>query len=98
MNAMDRMEIVNPVARVSEGEKAAAGKSVASLEGLTVGLLDNGMPHAGDFLNHVGEALSKRYGAKLLLRKKAFTARSAGKEMLDEFAGSCQVAVTGFGI
>jgi len=95
---MNRMEIVNPVARVSEGEKAASGKGVASLQGLTVGLLDNGMPHAGDFLSHVGEALSERYGAKLFVRKKGFTARSAGKDMLDEIAGSCQVAVTGFGI
>ena len=56
------------------------------------------MPHAGDFLNHVGEAFAERHDAKLLVRKKGWAAQGAGQETLDEIASNCDVAVTGFGV
>ena len=93
-------EIVNPTARVSGGGAAGepALKRVASVEGLRVGLLDNGMPHAGDFLAHLGAAFERRYKTPLLTRRKAYTARGAEPAIIDEIAKTCDVAVTGFGV
>lgn len=99
MSADNGIEIINPIAAVSdEDESPSGGKKIETLEGIRIGLLDNNMPHAGDFLGHVGESFSKKYGAKLLARKKGWTARSAGRELLDEIASNCDVAVTGFGV
>ena len=93
-----RIEIINPVAAVAEEEGASVGAAVSGLDGLRIALLDNSMPHAGEFLDHVGEAFAERHGAKLLVRKKGWAAQGAGQETLDEIASSCDVAVTGFGV
>ena len=65
---------------------------------MRIGLLDNGMPHAGEFLSHLGAAFEKHYQTPLLSRRKGYTARSAELEILDEIASQCDVAVTGFGV
>ena len=93
-----RIEIINPVAAVAEEEGSGAGAAVQGLDGLRIALLDNSMPHAGDFLNHVGEVFAQRHDAKLLVRKKGWAAQGAGQETLDEIASNCDVAVTGFGV
>ena len=93
-------EIINPVAHVpagNDGEGVSRGR-VDSAEGLRVGVLDNVMPHADDFLNHIGHAFEERYKTSLLMRRKSYTARSAGGELLDEIAANCDVAITGFGV
>ena len=93
-----RIEIINPIAAVAEEEGAGAGAAVTGLDGLRIALLDNSMPHAGDFLSHVGEVFAERHDAKLLVRKKGWAAQGAGQETLDEIASNCDVAVTGFGV
>jgi hypothetical protein len=93
-------EIINPVAQVplgNEGEGVSL-KRVDGVEGLRVGLLDNGMPHADNFLHHIGHTFEERYKTSLLMRRKPYTARSAGNELLDEIAANCDVAITGFGV
>lgn len=94
------LEIVNPAAQVSGGESQAkaAGITSDSLRGLRVGLLDNGMPHAGEFLERLGAAFSKRYETQLLSRRKGQTALAAEREILEEIVENCDVAVTGFGV
>jgi hypothetical protein len=94
------LEIINPAAKVSGGEPGSgvSSKRIETPEGLRIGLLDNGMPHAGEFLNHIGESFEKRYRATLLMRRKSYTARSAGAELLDEIASKCDVVITGFGV
>lgn len=93
-------EIVNPTARVSGGEagSGAAAKRVTTLQGLRVGLLDNGMPHAGEFLSHLGAAFERRYHTPLVTRRKGYTARSAEPQIIDEIVKNCDVVVTGFGV
>lgn len=94
------LDIINPAARVSGGDSAGktTGKSFKSAQGLRVGLLDNGMPHAGDFLSHLGAAFNKHYKTPLLTRRKGQTALAAEREILEEIAKNCDVAVTGFGV
>ncbi len=93
-----RIEIINPIAAVAVEDAPIAGASVKGLKGLRIALLDNNMPHAGEFLNHVGEVFAERHGAELFVRKKGWAAQGAGQEMLDEIASNCDVAVTGFGV
>ena len=94
-----QIEIVNPVAAISEGEnQASQTKSIDSLDNLRIGLLDNHMPHAGDFLQHMGEALSKKCQASISHWQKTYSAQSAGTEMLDEIAEASDAVVTGFGV
>ncbi|MCY4385292.1 MAG: hypothetical protein OXE44_19355 [Nitrospinae bacterium] len=98
MDANSRIEIINPVAAVAQDEGPAEGAAVTGLDGLRIALLDNSMPHAGDFLSHVGEVFAERHDAKLLVHKKGWAAQGAGQETLDEIASNCDVAVTGFGV
>lgn len=98
MSENARIEIINPIAAVADDEGSGSGAAVTGLDGLRIALLDNNMPHAGDFLNHVGEAFTERHGAKLLVHKKGWAAQGAGQETLDEIASNCDVAVTGFGV
>ena len=98
MDANSRIEIINPVAAVAQDDGPRASAAVSGLDGLRIALLDNSMPHAGDFLNFVGEAFAQRHDAKLLVRKKGWAAQGAGQETLDEIASNCDVAVTGFGV
>ena len=94
------LEIINPIAKVSGADADAGVKRtrIESAKGLRIGLLDNGMPHAGDFLGHLGRSFEERYDAVLLTRRKGFTARSAEVELLDEIASTCDAVVTGFGV
>ncbi|MCC6532139.1 MAG: hypothetical protein IT531_06280 [Burkholderiales bacterium] len=92
-------DIVNPIARVSSADAALASppKRIGQVEGLRIGLLDNGMPHAADFLTHLGAAFERRYRTPILMRRKGFTARGAEPQIIDEMA-SCDAVVTGFGV
>ena len=98
MDATGRIEIINPIAAVAQDDGPTEGAAVEGLDGLRIALLDNNMPHAGDFLSHVGEVFAERHDAKLLVRKKGWAAQGAGQETLDEIASNCDVAVTGFGV
>ena len=93
-------EIVNPTARVSGGDSVGGKtlKRIDSVKDLRIGLLDNGMPHAGDFLGHLGAEFERRYQSMLVTRRKGYTARSAELALLDDIASNCDVAVTGFGV
>ncbi len=94
------LEIINPAAKVSGGEPGSgvSPKRIETPEGLRIGLLDNGMPHAGEFLTHIGESFGNRHRTTFLMRRKSYTARSAGAELLDEIASNCDVVITGFGV
>jgi hypothetical protein len=94
------LEIVNPTARVSESGANATARAaqVKSADGLRIGILDNGMPHAAEFLAHLGAVLGSKHKATLVTRRKAYTARSAEPEILEEIVAKCDVAVTGFGV
>lgn len=94
-----QIEIVNPVAGISEGEnETSQTKGIDTLDNLRVGLLDNHMPHAGEFLQHIGEALSDKCQASVTHWQKTYSAQSAGTEMLDEVAEASDAVVTGFGV
>ena len=93
------IEIINPVAGISGGDNGEDYfKGIGTVEDLRIGLLDNHMPHAGEFLQHVGDALSAKCQNSITYWQKEYSAQSAGSEMLDEITATCDAVVTGFGV
>ena len=70
----------------------------ADLTGLVVGLLDNSKEQGDVILQTVGEVLQQDYGvAAVLLRRKAHYSKPALPVLLDEMAGTAQVAIAAVG-
>ncbi|KAB1649641.1 UGSC family (seleno)protein [Pseudoclavibacter endophyticus] len=69
-----------------------------SLEGLTVGLLDNTKPNATLLLNALGDLLTTRYGVGATkLYTKDYFGTPVKQELLDEIVRDCDVVVTAVG-
>ncbi|GAA4415751.1 UGSC family (seleno)protein [Georgenia halophila] len=69
-----------------------------SLDGLRVGLLENGKRNAAQILDAVGEVLVREHGAGVLVRrlKKQF-AMPLPDELLEDLVNECDVVVLGVG-
>jgi hypothetical protein len=80
------------------GEQGAAAReplpAPASLEGLTVGLLDISKAKGDVFLDRIDALLQER-GLKTIRFKKPTFARPAPVELLQEIASRCDVVVEG---
>ncbi|VXB90116.1 conserved hypothetical protein [Citricoccus sp. K5] len=69
-----------------------------SLDGLTVGLLENTKHHAAYLLDQLGDALLARYGVQDLVRAtKHDFGQPMPEEMLTSFVSSCDVMIIGIG-
>ncbi len=66
--------------------------------GTTVGLLANGFPDSENFLNKVGDALTRRL-PKIQIKRwnKGNPTVSVSEKALDEIKASCQVAIAAYG-
>jgi hypothetical protein len=79
-----------------EGEPLALAPGVASLEGATIGLLDNTKIGTARFYDHL-ETLLRRHGVReIIRRRKPDSSRPAPREVLDDLAGADAV-VSGIG-
>ena len=88
------MDIVDPV-----GSSAATSRSLAarpaSLEGVTIALLDNSKPNAKELLERLGGLLAAQAGARGgRVRSKPGSSVSATAAVLEEIARSARVALT----
>lgn len=71
---------------------------LASLEGVTVGLLDNYKPNADRFLDFVGRLLRERHGVgDLVPMGKEALSKPAPAELIAGLAARSHVIVTGIG-
>jgi hypothetical protein len=70
----------------------------AALQGLKIGLLENGKQNARLLLEDVATVLRERYGAgeATLLRKEIFS-QPASPELVDELSAASDVVVIGVG-
>jgi hypothetical protein len=79
-----------------EGEPLALAPGVASLEGATIGLLDNTKIGTARFYDHL-ETLLRQHGVReVIRRRKPDSSRPAPREVLDDLAGADAV-VSGIG-
>jgi hypothetical protein len=79
-----------------EGEPLALAPAVASLEGATIGLLDNTKIGTAAFYTHL-EALLRRHGVRdVIRRRKPDLSRPVPREVLEELAAADGI-VSGIG-
>ena len=72
-----------------EGEAPRMAPALASLEGATVGLLDNAKIGTARFFDHLEAMLRERHGVRdVLRRRKPDSSRPVPREMLAEMAGA----------
>ena len=82
------IRVLDPTTGQEEMEaRPAAGLS--SLEGRTVGLLDNSKVNVRQFLDHVEEILRTQYGVReVVRRKKPDPSRPVPPNVLEDLTGS----------
>ena len=66
--------------------------------GLRLGLLDNSKNRAAPFLDMVAAVLNERYRFSGIVRhRKPSAAKPVAREVIDEWAGTCDIAIVGVG-
>ena len=84
------------------GKNTSVGLALAprrgGLDGVTVGLLENGKQNASLFLTEVADILRERYGAgEARLRRKENFAQPAPAELIDALSEESDLVVIGIG-
>lgn len=91
--------IVDPVTQVeTRGQKVKLAPRLEALQGMRIGLLDNGWRSLDVLLPAFRGLLQQQAGAgKAILREKRSDGIGAPKEMLDDLARESDVVVNGLG-
>lgn len=90
-------ELFSPRSKKAQGDITPAPR-LGSLEGVTVGLLDNYKPNAARFLELVGRLLQRRHGAgELVPMGKEALSKPAPAELIEGLAARSRLIVTGIG-
>ena len=88
------MHIVDPASTSAAAAKTLAPRP-ASLQGVTIALLDNSKPNASVLLERVGELLAARAGARAgRAWGKPGASIGASVAVLEEIAAAARVALT----
>jgi len=73
----------------AEGEAMAMAPPLRSLEGVTIGLLDNAKIGTAQFFDHVERILRSRWGVReFVRRRKPDSSRPAPPELLSELSAA----------
>jgi hypothetical protein len=90
--------ILDPTGGVERGEDRSLAPRLATLDGATVGLLDNGKPNAAALLEEVARQLADRFR---LQDVKVFTKDYFGtpveRTQVERIVATCNFAVTAIG-
>ena len=87
--------ILNPVSSVHPSERPLAPR-LATLDGITIALIDNAKHNFDRFLDDVERRLRERFRFAGVIRKRKPTATQPA-DFLGDLAEQCQVAVNGLG-
>ena len=92
---MAKVTVLSPV-----GELQSAGMAVpplpGTLEGLTIGFLDNTKHNFDHLVDGIGQVLTERFKAKRIVHtKKANAATGAAPEIIAAMAKECDLVFTG---
>jgi hypothetical protein len=88
------MEILDPVGSTTATSRTPAPRP-GSLQGATIGVLDNSKPNARVLLDGVARALAEKVGARdVRIWRKPGASIGATATVLDEMAAQCGAALT----
>ncbi len=91
-----KIEVLNPVGEVEVKARKLAPRP-QSLQGLTLGVLDNSKHNADHFLNRAGQRLKEKFGLKeIMVRRKPNASVPTPEETKKELS-SCNLLITAFG-
>jgi len=93
------MPILDPTSPSREKRYELAARRLRTLDGATVGLLDNSKLNAAPLLADIGDLLKERYGIKsTVVRTKGHGFSYPVEErMADEMAAQCDVVIAAIG-
>ena len=90
--------LLDPTQGADDRRAAMAPRNLGSLDGLTVGFLDNSKGNAGAFLRLVEQRLRERWQlGEAVHAQKPDASRIAPKDVLDMMAARCHAVVVGVG-
>ena len=94
---VQRLVLVRPTNEPST-ESSSYAPRPSHLEGKRVGLLDNSKNRAARFLDMVAEVLDERYRFSGIVRhRKPSAAKPVAREVIEEWTGTCDIAIVGVG-
>ncbi|GAA0903294.1 hypothetical protein [Pseudonocardia zijingensis] len=90
--------ILDPTGEVEGSEDRALAPRLATLDGATLGLLDNGKPNAALLLEEVGRQLSERFRLKdVKVFTKGYFGTPVERTQVERIVATCNFAVTAVG-
>ena len=96
--ATERLVLLDPTLGPESRTAALAPRTLGSLDGLTIGFLDNSKGNAGAFLRLMEERLRERWKiGEAVHARKPDASRIAPKDVLDMMAARCHAVVVGVG-
>ena len=91
------VQILDPTTQVNPRRIAYASRP-GTLEGLTIGLIDNTKHNSDQLLLRIANILEEKHGAKAhLIRKKTSSGAAPHAEIIEAYKGTCDVIVAGVG-
>jgi hypothetical protein len=90
-------DILSPLGRRGHRTHYALAPRVATLSGLTIGLLDNSKHGADILLDEVGAILLREHGVSNLVRRRKSTAAISGGPILEELIRNCDAVINAYG-
>jgi len=93
------MIVLSPEGKAkTSAAKIAPVARFASLQGKTIGVLDNSKPNADKLAERLAELLQERYGvAKVITRRKLTAQQGAPKQYIEELAAQTDFVLAGLG-
>ncbi len=93
-----RLVLLDPTQGPDERRAAMAPRNLESLDGLTIGFLDNSKGNAGAFLRVMEERLRERWKiGEAVHARKPDASSIAPRDVLDMMAARCHAIVVGVG-
>jgi hypothetical protein len=93
------MIVLSPEGKAkSSAAKIAPVARFTSLQGKTIGVLDNSKPNADKLAERLAVLLQERYGvAKVITRRKLTAQQGAPKQFIEELAAQTDFVLAGLG-
>ncbi len=91
------IQIYDPTTEVNPRRIAYASRP-GTLEGLTIGLVDNTKHNSDQLLLRIADILERQHGAKAhVIRRKKSAGAAPHAEIIEEYKATCDVIVAGVG-